>query len=777
MFTPAQHAVDFDRVLKLMADFASCSLGAQALLALRPETDAGVVRVRYARAAAALALLDAGGEAGAAGLTDDREGLESLRPPFSFLDGPEFVALAANLERLARLRGALLQAPEPLRGEASHAFDCKPLALAVQKILGADGIVRDDASPELRRLRKARARIAREIEGKLQSALKSHANELNEALLVERNGRLVLSVKSMHRRAVAGIVHGLSGSGQTVFIEPAAAVELNNEGESLHADELLEIRRLLTALGDEFRAALSPLRDLYALAGEWDALLAAGRFARACDARLIAPPTDAAIDSAPASIRAGRHPLLDPRLRDARERTGLGGGGPASVIPISLEITGDRPVLLISGPNAGGKTAALKLLGLFAMLHQCGLPVPAEAGTGFPLFRRFHTDIGEDQSLLTSLSTFSARMTHLAETLADLPHPSLVLLDELGTGTDPDEGTALAKAALEKLAEAGAYTAATTHFDELKAFSLAHPKLRCAAAQFDESTLAPLYRLDFDHPGRSYGLAVASRSGVPEPVVSRARELLGKEHQALAELLRGLEARIAEAEAVQQALRAQAADQARAHGEKLAALNAEFSALRADYDKLLDEALASGAKKSEVMRKTGEKKAGLEKRAQAAGLHKPAPPPREFKAGDRVKDRRFGVEGIVIGAKGKVISVRAGAMKMDCAPGDLEFLNSGVVPGILPEYRISEATAPRPGTREINLLGKYVEEALDELATFLDQALRQGSRSVRVVHGHGTGRLKQAVRKYLQDSDSVVSHAPAPDNEGGDGATIVMLDV
>jgi DNA mismatch repair protein MutS2 len=369
-------------------------------------------------------------------------------------------------------------------------------------------------------------------------------------------------------------------------------------------------------------------------------------------------------------------------------------------------------------------------------------------------------------------------MTHLAATLADLPSPALVLLDELGTGTDPDEGTALAKAALEKLAAAGAFTAASTHFDELKAFALAHPKMRCAAALFDEESLRPLYKLDFDHPGRSYGLAVAARAGVPAPVVARARELLGPEHRALADLLGGLEARIAEAEAEKARLIAEAARQKAETASRHAALERSFAEMRAEYDRLLDEALTQN-KSAETKKRVAEGKSSLAAKARDAGLAAAPAPVRDFQPGDRVRDKRFGVEGVVLTATPKKVTVRTGSMKMDSAPGDLVFLDSGPVPTEQPRgFSVSAAPAAKGGkAREINLLGKYVEDGLAELETFIDSALRGGWRQVRVVHGHGTGRLKQAVREWLRKAPGVSGFDAAPPNEGGDGATIVTLDV
>jgi DNA mismatch repair protein MutS2 len=779
-FSTAAQAVDFGPLLKVVATFSTCPLGREALHSLQPQRELDPLRHEFARVNGAITLLQQGASPTLAGLEDDREMLATLAAPFSWLDGTDFVRLAGNLGRLAKLRAQLLTAGEPLKGEAGASFDGRPLHDAIEKILDPEGNVRDDASPALKKLRRQRHNLYKEINALLKDELKKHADDLMEQLLVERNGRLVLPVKSGRRRAISGITHGVSGTGHTVFIEPERAVAVNNEAEALLVEENLEIRRLLIGLGDQCRESNELLQALYAQAGDWDGLFARARFALACDASLPPLAHTTQKQNEAIVIRGGRHPLLDERLRDAREFAGLSAAGAERVIPISLEIRRDRPLLLISGPNAGGKTAALKLLGLFALMQQCAIPLPAEAGTTLPLFARLHTDIGEDQSLLTSLSTFSARMTHLAKMLADLPEPSLALLDELGTGTDPDEGTALAKAALLALLEQGAWVAASTHFDELKAFALSHARMRCAAALFDEATLQPLYRLDFDHPGRSYGLEVAARSGVPAPVIARARELLDPEHRALAQMLHGLEEKIAAAEREHARLQQEAGAQREAAARKLQSLEKQFSELRSQYDQLLGEALTETQNRPAAVKKVKGKLAALEGQAVRTGLLKPAAPPRQYQPGDRVKDRRFGVEGIVIGVKGDKIALRSGAMKMESSPKDLQFIESGAVVSELPKPAVSISTASTRGKstgREINLLGKYVDEGIAELEKYLDDALRSGWTVVRVVHGHGTGRLKEAVRNYLRGAKFVASFTAAPQNEGGDGATLVTLDV
>ena len=792
-------------------------LGREAALALAPTADPDAVARRQRETEEARHFIDGGGDLGLTGAADIRTALERAVKG-GVLPGIELRQVADTL-RAARLARSALDrrrrdAPT-LAALAERLPQLRDMEDRIVRSISPQGEVEDAASPLLREVRgQARVSYAR-LESSLHRIMRSSLGRdaLQEALVTERNGRLVLPVKTEARRRLPGLVHDVSDSGATVFLEPLATVNQGNQWRELRLSEAREVERVLRDLSGSVAEHEDDLQLALELLARLDLALAKGHYARSLRARAVDTPSGG---RPYVRIVEGRHPLL-------RE----------PVVPISLEMgtTGsaqqrvtEATVLVVTGPNAGGKTVSLKTIGLLAIMHQAGLQVPAAEGTVLPLFDGVYADIGDQQSIERSLSTFTSHISNIRSIMAAVSGDSLVVLDEVGSSTDPEEGAALAKAALDYFRDRGTLTVATTHHREVAAFVQETPGMANASVELDPGTLAPTYRLTMGLPGRSYALAIASRLGLPQRVLDRARALLAPLHRNLDEMLAGVQQdrqAAAEAHAAAESALADAEalrEEAEAQLERLRTLEAEaHQGLRGDLqaraDTLLDRLQAAEraltaappgtAPETAVEQVTAVRQARAEVQAVRREVRSKAWAPRRtdraawlrcLEAGERVQVRGFPGAATLLSppdANGTV-EVAIGALR---ARVPLEHLmhapSEADGPAPAPARRPHPTARTRPVTAgaddrtsggpvsaqvavELDLRGQRVEEASARLDEFLDRALLQGRSRVRVVHGVGTGALRAALREQLSGHAAVRSWS-AEEGERSDGAAVVEL--
>ena len=692
---------------------------------------------------------------------------------------------------------------------------------AVRKAIDPAGDVLDGASPALRDIREALRRQRARLRSTLETLTRSRENAkyLQDQIVTDRNGRYVVVVRAEHGDAIPGIVHGASASGASLYLEPLATVSLNNEIVTLAEREQTEIRRILTALTDAFRARGEELSATLDVAGEIDELYAKVEFARRVDGTAPSIAADGRLE-----FRGARHPLLIPAVRELTE-----GVAPrdAVVIGYDLVLTPPARVLVMSGPNTGGKTVALKAVGLLALMAQAGLLIPVDPGSQFTPFRTVFADIGDEQSISASLSTFSAHIANIIAMDRLVELPALVLLDEVGSGTDPAEGGALGAAILDHFLRRGAMVIATTHDDALKSYAATTDGAVTAGFGFDPETYAPTYRLVYGAPGRSLAFEIAERLGMPAAVVADARSRRsGRESQLAAHLAR-VDAELA---AIQRERQSVADDRAAIASERQSLLDREarLAEREAVVKRRLDDRLNDTLRdaRREVDRVVGELKQRVEGLARSDGASGGARPrlstgdigamraearqaldavagrahgadqPAEDTAldeppsvGDVVFVKTFGADGIVRDVSARFVDVDVRGKRMRVPLTELRAVQlrtpaaSSRGTGTAPAERVRSVTGAAVSTpladtrqaRELVLIGSTVDQAIDRAEKFLDDALLADERRLRIVHGHGTGRLREALTKFFREHPLVASVARAPENEGGAGATIVEL--
>jgi DNA mismatch repair protein MutS2 len=698
--------------------------------------------------------------------------------------------LRATGEARERLAAAEPPVPELAR-IAAELPELAPLAWRIDKALDGRGEVREDASPHLAALRGRIRKLREGLYGELKRIAVAERESLAEETIPFRGGRLVLLLDSGARGRVPGLVHGRSGTGKSFYFEPLAVVEGNNNLQQAVEDEEAERNRILGELLDEGRKALPGLEAHAAFLAELDLLQAAVRFAQATGGRLAE-----VAGAGELALVAARHPLLDPALADLRARALGAPGHQGPVEPLSLDLSMGRRILVITGPNAGGKTVALKTVGLLALLANCALPVPAGPGTRLPRLARLVATVGDEQDLLADRSTFSGRLLRLKEAWEAAGPESLLLLDELGSGTDPEEGAALSVALLEGILARTALAVITTHLTPLAAAALELPGAGCAAMEMDPETAAPTYHLLPGPPGGSEALALARRLGLPAEWLDRAEARLGSEHREMRRLLAELERLRGEvtAERARLAREADAAALARARLERdHAALEAErkvvgrrlqgeLEAFRADTRRRLKEELARLRAELAAGRRKGLEAAAEERLFAAAPELLPVEPEPTgpLVVGGPVRHGSLGWEGVLERVEGERALVLVRGKRVRVAARELRAL--GLAPAAPAVGRRSPPATLRPDDEdgpetaaELILIGQRVEPALEALDAYLDQALSGGRESVRVVHGHGTGRLREAIRQHLRSHPAVAAIRPGAPNEGGNGATVAIL--
>ena len=811
--------LEWPQVLALLARETRTPMGRELATATRPFTDPDAIRRALGETRQARAAMGQIGVPPWEGIPDVRPTLETARVPGSVAEATELAALIPLLEAAGRLL-AYGRAIQPVAPDLAAALADFPrqteLADLLRRSLDADGQVRDEAAPALRRVRQRIRDLRRDLVKRLEAyfAAPNADTTFQERYVTVRHGRYVLPIRAEAKSRVRGIVHDRSQSGATLFVEPEAVVEANNDLVQAAREEETEILRILAALTDAVRAALPELDDLVAGIGGLDLIFARGALAERMEA---VEPT--ITDERDVVLRGALNPLLLSqawRVAAAVAGRGAAEGEPSEykVIPMDIEIAADRPVLVITGPNAGGKTVALKTLGLLVLMAQSGCHVPARDGARLPVFSQCFAIVGDEQSVAENLSTFSAFVKQLLEVLERVDARSLVLLDELGAGTDPDDGAALAQAVLEDLAERGAVVVASTHLEPLKGFASTHPRARNASVEFDPERLAPTFRLIYDRPGQSYALSIGARLGLPAALIERAHAHRSIQQRQLQELLarlddrdrkdaeRGAQLERREAESAGLLARAQAElEAARTSArETIARAKAEAQRLvtevRRHVNEEWDRLKRAEKSRPELERARKRLVETAQKVAHTAGATAPEPDGAgPATVGDRVEITHLGLKGDVLGVDGETVTVQAGAVTVKVPMQALRVIQRGPSPRPSPQRGEGERyPRPRRGRGqgegyssristpgkgavavEINIIGRTTDEARDLLEKYLDDAFLAGLTSVRIIHGKGTGALRRAVEELLSAHPLVAEHRPGASSEGGAGATVATL--
>jgi DNA mismatch repair protein MutS2 len=813
--SPVAHAdlaaLEWEPLLVLVAGFAASPVGRAAILALRPSTDEGWITRQHHLTGEVRLMLEEQLSIPLGGLFDPTEFAGKARIPEAALEAHELQAIARLANDIAAWQ-ALLQSPParivgrlPELSELSSGMTqgLRPLAESIERKIQPDGTLADDASPELGRIRREQERQQRVIEESLRSALRKLSSDgaTQDDVITIRGDRFVIPVRSELKRRVSGVVHGASSSGQTVYVEPLETIEQNNELVRLLEEEQAEIHRIFVALtrqvGSYSEALVAGARILALV----DSVLARARFAR--DYGCVEP----GLTPQKLTLQAARHPLLEKHLRTTGGR----------VVPLTLDLTERARQLIISGPNTGGKTVTLKTTALLAMMTQAGIPVPAEAAS-FPVFTAFLADIGDAQSIEAELSTFSAHIVNLDRLARLADAHSLVLLDELGSATDPEEGSALAVAVAHFFMTAEAWSLISTHHTSLKVYAANTPGVLNAAAGVDEVTLVPNYRLRLGVPGASAGIATAERLGLNKGIIVAARERLGSQQADIARFLDKLHNEVAGLEAEQKKTREQqyALNQERARlareGDtevrnrtreleaKLGSLLKEFEFQMRENVRAIEDRAAQQKLSKEAERRINRlRREFQESFNQTVVAHRTgadqgdanAQPHllRHIAVGDQVLLKSMNkIATVQREIEKDVFEVALGPIKMRANRADLADPRGSAEETRLVKadplaaarrqknVHVSVTSANTDDMRmEINLIGRTVDEATEELEKYLDRAFLAGLPRVRVIHGHGAGILRRGVREFLKSHPHVAGVAEAPQNEGGQGATLVEL--
>ncbi len=740
---------------------------------------------------------------------DVREVTRRLAPQEAFVAPEDLLALRLTLATLRRVRAYFetRRAKYPaVCGLAGRIAPLPGVEEAIARAVDDEGRLRDDASPELRRLRRLLLQRQGQLREMLQQELRRAIGQgfATEDQPTLRNGRMVIPVRAEAKRKVQGFVQDISATGQTVYIEPSSCLDLNNEIREIESEERREIERILRAVAAAVRERLAEVQENIRILGALDLLQAKARLAAELEASVPQLNDEGILD-----IRKGRNPGLLLRFRRIRQET----GEERRVVPLDLRLGADASTLIITGPNAGGKTVAMKTVGLFALMLAYGLPIPADPLSNCCLFRRLMIDIGDQQSQEEDLSTFSSHIARMKYMVSQAAPDVLILIDEAGTGTDPAEGGALAQAVFERLTAAGARTIATTHHGTLKVFAHETPGVENGSMQFDQETLSPTYRFQQGIPGSSYAFEIAQRGGLHRDVLRRARALVGRQKTSLEELITAFQART-------QALEQQLAEAGRREEEAAAERRryeqrAETLARRTDEitQKAVEEAerivAAANARIERTVREIREaqadrdqtrearerltelretleqKRRDLETRRPAA--RKPArtarpapaaPPAADIRAGDLVVVDDGKTPAEVLEISGGEAYVAIGAARMRVRLNRLQRVG-GPKKQVVTYRRVGADGAAALGAlgaqRAVDLRGRRADEAVAEVERLIDAAILANLDTVEVLHGKGTGALRQAIHEYLTRSPDVASFEEAPIEQGGAGVTHVHL--
>lgn len=768
--------LEFEKVLRRLEEHASFSLGKEAAAALRPATSVRAARDELRRTTEARLLLEEHPNTHLGGAHDVRPAARraevgAILTPLEFLDIG--TTLGASVRVRNSIRTGELEIPW-LRAQGERLVESRELIHAFENTFSEGGEVLDSASPALRRIRSEMQVAQGRLMDRLNSMVSSPDTRalLQDQIVTMRNGRYVIPVRQDSRNKVPGIVHDQSASGQTVFVEPLVVTEMNNRLKELQLAEQREIERILQELSQRVAAQGPAIREAVVALGAIDLV-----FARARYAVLLRASEPALNDEGRISLVDARHPLLS-----------------GNVVPLTLWLGQDFRVLVITGPNTGGKTVALKTAGLLTLMAQSGIHVPAAPESELAVFPKVFADIGDEQSIEQSLSTFSSHMGTIIAMLPEVDGGSLVLLDELGAGTDPAEGAALARAIVTALLEAGARGIVTTHYSELKTFAHEQEGVENASVEFDVETLSPTYRLIIGLPGRSQALAIAQRIGMPQWILSRARQQISSGVVRVEKLLSTIQNERQEIGRLSERSR-ELHEDARKLRDRL---QQEMLSIQRDRDRILAEAREEGAlvvrdlrrrlREIEAVAGATSRHSQRELRAridevQAEASEALGPLPTSavgaqpvllpLRPGATVQVTSLGQQGSVLSVSGDEAEVQIGQFKMRVPVDDLQVLTAS-------ERKATERAVEYQATREapameIDIRGWRADDAAREIDQYLHDNYLHGQNSVRIIHGKGTGALRRAVREQLQEHPLVKGFGAEKPELGGEGVTVVQL--
>jgi DNA mismatch repair protein MutS2 len=782
--------LEFDKIIKKLVSLTSSSMGAEVAEKLMPETEFGKVENLLKETSDGVTFIARRGSPPMGGINDIRGSLKRVEIG-SVLNPGELLRVAGVLRAVRNLKSyasddriqtnednvvnELIRSLEPGRRVEDK----------INMAIVSEEEISDTASPELSNIRRYIKNAQESIKDKLNEIIRSskYQKYVQESIVTMRGDRYVVPVKQEYRSEIPGLIHDSSASGATIFIEPMSVVEANNKIRELKIKEQAEIERILSELTGEVLQILTSLKSNVSILTSLDFIFAKARLS--LDYNCVCPKLN---NERRIVIKKGRHPLLDPKC----------------VVPTDFWIGQDFDTLVVTGPNTGGKTVTLKTVGLFALLTQSGLHIPANEGTEMSIFKKVYADIGDEQSIEQSLSTFSSHMKNIVDILMNVDDKSLVLFDELGAGTDPTEGAALAMSILENLRQMGAVTVATTHYSQLKVYAVTTRFVENACCEFDVETLKPTYRLLIGVPGKSNAFAISKRLGLKDDIIERAKEFLTKDDIKFEDMLMSIEKNLSQTESERMR-----AESYRLESEKL---NMELEEQRSRFaqskEKLLNEARAEARKilieaKNEVetimteMRRLEKENTLRQKNAeemrlklkgkidnveesmsepliQRAGLVKP---PKDLKPGNSVMIVSLNQKGTVVEPPDKdgEVLVQAGIMKINVHVSNLKFVDEQKA-----EFKRSGMgkiglSKARSITTEIDLRGFNIEEAIDSVDKYLDDAIIAGLGEISIIHGKGTGTLRAGIHKYLKTNPRIKAFRLGKYGEGEDGVTIVEL--
>jgi DNA mismatch repair protein MutS2 len=827
MHAGALRALEFDRIVTVVSGLAVTPTGEARLAELTPAVDAArVIALQRATTEGTRFLADHPGFPLRAPSDLDAI-LDALSVEGRALEALRLLKLGDYLESIEQSRQAIRRVGSafPILSQQVDAVASFAGEIAdVRRKIEPSGDVADNASPALAQIRDRLRRQKQRLRSTLDSFLRGRetAKYLQEQVVTDRNGRHVLMVRAEHRSAIPGIVHGGSTSGASLFVEPLETVEINNEIVALEEQEMEEVRRILLALTDAFRRRPDELERTVEVATALDVIQARARFSLMTGAVEPIVAADGTFE-----LRGARHPLLMRRVAERLEEYEESnpesrGPDPESRIPdpvpVDIFLTPPTRVLLITGPNTGGKTVALKTAGLLAAMAQSGLHIPVDVGSRIPVFKSLFADIGDEQSISASLSTFSAHITNIVSMDRTLALPALVLVDEIGAGTDPVEGGALGIAIIDHFRKRGAHLIATTHYDSLKSYASTTEGVESAAFGFKAETFAPTYRLLYGSPGRSLAIEIAARLGLPPSVIAAARENLSDREKQLAEHLARVDQDLGRLEAERRALgkdRAALADTERALRSREESVREREDTYRRRLNAKLDDQLRESrreidsiieglkAKTSELSEQaarraaagisTGEAgsvrsdaRAALERvvgrlktgtESGRSGAQSASEPQGPIEPGARVTVGGLGLEGVVIDIHGKQAEIDMKGKRLRAPLRDLRVIGGAAqAESVTARVKVNVDLQPREGLlSEVNVIGCTVDEAISRVEKFLDESTVSDLNVIRIIHGHGTGQLRRGLAAFLKEHPLVAKFDLAPTNQGGGGVTVVEL--